>query len=69
MNDTEGRELDWPVLRSAQVSCYGRNTHTDDGCLPGQHQGPHRDRASVEWLADGDLARPDWLDELANSRT
>ena len=68
-DDTERRELEWPVLRSAQdIGCYGRNPHTDDACLLGQHHGPHRDQAGVEWLDDGDLARPDWIDERLNPR-
>jgi len=59
----ERRERKWPVLRSAQdIGCDGLNPHTDEVCLLGQHRGPHRDKAGVEWLDDGDLARPDWCD-------
>jgi hypothetical protein len=55
---------EWPVLRSAQeVDCDGRNPRSDEPCVLGYHQGPHRDGAGDEWLDDGDLARPDWLDE------
>jgi hypothetical protein len=64
MNQTERRRCDWPVLRSApEVACYGQNPHNDDPCALGQHRGPHRDEAGAEWLDDGDLARPDWLNE------
>lgn len=61
MNLTRQRTGDWPVLRSAQeLDCDGRNPHTDDPCILGYHQGPHRDEAGTAWLDDGDLARPDW---------
>ncbi|TDO33227.1 hypothetical protein EV643_13325 [Kribbella sp. VKM Ac-2527] len=67
MNHTQQRQ--WPALRSAQdLTCYGRNPRNDDPCILGQHQGPHRDDAGAEWLDDGDLARPDWLDELHDPR-
>lgn len=68
MHDAKRR--DWPVLRSAQeVTCYGRNPRSEDPCVLGQHQGPHRDTAGTEWLDDGDLARPDWLDEQIDTRS
>jgi hypothetical protein len=62
VNRTRQRTFEWPVLRSAQeLDCDGRNPHTDDPCVLGYHQGPHRDTSGTVWLDDGDLARPDWL--------
>ncbi|MEU8223633.1 hypothetical protein [Kribbella sp. NPDC048915] len=62
MNDTEERMRDWPVLKAAQdFDCDGRNPRTDRDCVLGHHQGYHRDEMGVEWLDDGDMARPDWL--------
>ncbi|WP_344231481.1 hypothetical protein [Kribbella hippodromi] len=67
MSDEAGRtvELDakgWPLLRSAQdIACYGKNPRNDSPCVLGEHRGKHRNAAGVEWLDDGDLAHPDWL--------
>lgn len=64
MNLARQRTREWPILRSAQdLDCDGRNPHTDDPCLLGHHQGPHRDTVSSAWLDDGDLSRPDWLND------
>jgi hypothetical protein len=63
------RAQQWPVLRSAQdMRCDGRNPRTDEPCLLGYHHGPHRDGAGDEWLDEGDLARPDWLEKSFGSR-
>ena len=52
----------WPILRSAQeFDCDGKNPMTGRICVLGDHQGYHRDEIGAEWLDDGDLARPDWL--------
>ncbi|MFI7068506.1 hypothetical protein ACIBL3_46490 [Kribbella sp. NPDC050124] len=57
---TEGK--DWPILRSAQeLDCDGKNPVSGSMCVLGYHQGYHRDDVGVQWLDDGDLARPDWL--------
>ena len=62
VNLTRQRTGGRPVLRSAQeLACDGRNPNTDDPCILGYHQGPHRDSAGAAWLDDGDLARPDGL--------
>jgi hypothetical protein len=63
---TGQRTREWPVLRAAQeLECDGRNPRTGDPCLLGYHRGPHRDEAGFEWLDDGDLAHPDWLNGKA----
>lgn len=55
----------WPVLRSSQeTACDGKNPRTDAPCLRGQHVGRHRDADDCEWFDDGNLARPDWLDQV-----
>lgn len=60
----------WPILRSAQeVDCDGKNPMTGRICLrDASHQGYHRDDSGAEWLDDGDLARPDWLNEVHDLR-
>lgn len=48
--------------RSAKdLGCDGKNPTTGRTCVLGHHQGYHRDDAGAEWLDEGDLARPDWL--------
>ena len=37
-------------------------------CTRGGHQGFHRDDTGAEWLDDGDLSRPDWLDQIYDPR-
>lgn len=69
MDVTRHATEEWPVLRSAQESdCDGRNPRSDEPCVLGYHQGPHRDEAGDEWLDDGDLARPDWLQDSFGKR-
>jgi hypothetical protein len=67
--DDVGQEVDkdskgWPILRSAQdLACDGKNPMTGRICVLGDHQGYHRDEIGTEWLDEGDLAHPDWLDQ------
>jgi len=52
----------WPILRAArEFTCDGKNPASDRVCLLGHHQGFHRDDTDAQWLDDGDLAKPDWL--------
>ncbi|NIK57905.1 hypothetical protein [Kribbella shirazensis] len=54
----------WPILHAAQdFACDGINPRTDARCILGRHKGFHRDDDGDEWLDDGDLARPDWLEQ------
>lgn len=69
MDVTRQAAGEWPVLHSAQeLDCDGRNPRSDEPCVLGYHQGLHRDEASDEWLDDGDLARPDWLQDSFGKR-
>jgi hypothetical protein len=47
-------------LRPAE-RCDGENPMTGTACVNGRHKGHHRDAIGAEWLDDGDLAKPDWL--------
>jgi hypothetical protein len=62
---SDGVEKDgkgWPILHASD-DCDGCNPMTGRRCTLGRHQGYHRDATGAEWLDDGDMANPDWLDE------
>ncbi|WP_242000124.1 hypothetical protein [Kribbella rubisoli] len=53
MDLAKRRTQEWPVLRSAQeVECDGRNPRSEERCVLGHHQGPHRDVVGDQWLDD-----------------
>jgi hypothetical protein len=59
-DEPEPSGLGWPTLRPAE-RCDGENPMTGSVCINGHHQGHHRDATGAEWLDEGDLAMPDWL--------